>query len=173
MKDIEKIIEEIDADRMDSVMGGKLVYDDIMPAGSEEIEEQSKRNKMKYYEGSVTKEEHEELRDGLIKEGFFPAIVYDEYLFSDTDILEKDVSALTAPQIDEIIDLWLLKPDGCEYIENFEKLMFLLYRQNGDPRIKKIAVEIHEKYDWAKRLETAGQRKAGEEEIEKGIMQSA
>lgn len=143
MESIENIIKKAN---IENVCRSKFLYEDSLPENSSFIEESSSKFViMKYYEGTITREEHDKFKAS--KESFVPMKVYDWIFF----INDNGLDGVSDNNLnDEVIDLYLCLSEKSQYKEHFEKLIFILYCSNQDDRFKDIALNAYRKYWWAK-----------------------
>lgn len=152
MKEIKSIIDTQSG--LDLLLKSKFYYKDTLPVKASEIHRENSRYLiMKYYEGSVQKDEHMKFKESCEGREFLPVKVYD-YIFriQENGMNEISTQYLDEKTIDEVAELWLIQPEKFEYREYFEKLIFLLYCEKQDKRFRRIALNAYEAEasTWAK-----------------------
>lgn len=145
MKEIKEAIQDTD---IRSIIAGKLHYTDYVPENSVEVSEVKLKNiVMRYFEGSITPEEHRE-QFGQGHSDYYD--IYDQYIFNSGDTFLVDFSGWTEEKIKWLIDLRMMLSEESIYIEKFEKLILVLYCQKKDERLRGLAKTLCKKYDWAR-----------------------
>ena len=124
---------------------GELCYKDNLPYDLSEIDKDNDNYiKMRYLEGLITEEEHTKYNSD---EDFYK--IYQSYVFNDTDVLSDEFEIKDEDKDNLIIFRMLL--DSCSvYMERFNKIMFRLYFEMGENRLKGLVHNIHDNYEWAK-----------------------
>lgn len=139
---LENIIKKCDVKKL---IEGELCYKDNLPYDLSEIDKDNDNFiKMRYLEGLITEEEHTKYNSD---EDFYK--IYQSYVFNDTDVLSDEFEIKDEDKDNLIISRMLL--DSCsEYMERFNKIMFRLYFEKGENRLKGLVQNIYDNYDWAK-----------------------
>lgn len=137
---LEDIIKKCDVKRL---IEGELCYKDNLPYESSDIGKDNENYiKMKYLEGSITKEEH---MGYTSDEEFYE--IYKNYIFNEDDAFTMK---LKKEDKDKLIIYRMLLDSCSEYMERFNKIMFRLYFEKEENRLEGLVQNIYDNYDWAK-----------------------
>lgn len=150
MKEIKSIIDT--QSNLDLILESKFNYRDALPIEASEIDRENPGYIiMKYYEGTVKKDEHNKFKESCDGREFLPAKVYD-YIFyiQEKGMEEISIQDLDENIINEIAELWLILSEKSEYREYFEKFIFVLYCGKQEKKFKIIALKAYEASEWAR-----------------------
>lgn len=157
MRNLEAIIQTSfkDVENFEALIRGELKYGDSSPVQSGEIDERNKKYiKLRYFEGTITKAEHDKYKyTGEMTE---ECRIYDQYIFSCKDMkkLFDESAELKEGEINKIIDLRLVLSEESVYKEKFDQLIFCIFCQKPESserkKLRGIAGYIYTKYSWAR-----------------------
>lgn len=129
----------------ESIIDGVLEYEDSIPYSTEEIDKNNHNHYvMKYYEGTISPEEHNEFNDDIsIRK------VYNKYIFNADSVLGEEFE-IDDNDIDDLIYLKIIISKESGYLERLDKLMIRIYFEKKKIQLEGLMRSIYEKYDWAK-----------------------
>ena len=140
---LENIIKKCDVEKL---IEGELSYKDNLPYESSDIGKDNENYiKMKYLEGSITKEEH---MGYTSDEEFYE--IYQNYIFNEDDVFAMD---LKEEDKDKLIIYRMLLNENSLYKERFNQIMIRLYfemNEENEERLKGLVQQIYDEYGWAK-----------------------
>ena len=137
---LEDIIKKCDVKRL---IEGELSYKDNLPYESSDIGKDNENYiKMKYLEGSITKEEH---MGYTSDEEFYE--IYKNYIFNEDDAFTMK---LKEEDKDKLIIYRMLLNENSLYKERFNQIMIRLYFEMDEERLKGLVQQIYDEYGWAK-----------------------
>lgn len=140
---LEDIIKKCDVEKL---IEGELSYEDNLPYKSSDIGKDNENYiKMKYLEGSITKEEH---MGYTSDEEFYE--IYQNYIFNEDDVFAMD---LKEEDKDKLIIYRMLLNENSLYKERFNQIMIRLYfemNEENEERLKGLVQQIYDEYGWAK-----------------------
>lgn len=137
---LEDIIKKCDVEKL---IEGELSYKDNLPYESSDIGKDNENYiKMKYLEGSITKEEH---MGYTSDEEFYE--IYQNYIFNEDDVFAMD---LKEEDKDKLIIYRMLLNENSLYKERFNQIMIRLYFEMDEERLKGLVQQIYDEYGWAK-----------------------
>lgn len=137
---LEDIIKKCDVKRL---IEGELSYKDNLPYESSDIGKDNENYiKMKYLEGSITKEEH---MGYTSDEEFYE--IYQNYIFNEDDVFAMD---LKEEDKDKLIIYRMLLNENSLYKERFNQIMIRLYFEFNEEKLKGLVQQIYDEYGWAK-----------------------
>lgn len=144
---LEDIIKKCDVEKL---IEGELSYEDNLPYESSDIGKDNENCiKMKYLEGSITKEEH---MGYTSDEEFYE--IYQNYIFNEDDVFAMD---LKEEDKDKLIIYRMLLNENSLYKERFNQIMIRLYfemneerLEMNEERLKGLVQQIYDEYGWAK-----------------------
>ena len=140
---LEDIIKKCDVEKL---IEGELSYKDNLPYESSDIGKDNENYiKMKYLEGSITKEEH---MGYTSDEEFYE--IYQNYIFNEDDVFAMD---LKEEDKDKLIIYRMLLNENSLYKERFNQIMIRLYfemNEENEERLKGLVQQIYDEYGWAK-----------------------
>lgn len=148
MKNIQEIINEMDINALKNL---SFSYSDEISIIDTQIDNENLNYWLwKYYTGNITENEHLS-----IKEKIKDNIVYTVYdiIFQIKNSENVQISTYynsTAYQdnynfINEVADLWLMRPERFQYEEEFKKLIFLIYLETQEEKFRQIALDFYNK----------------------------
>ena len=137
---LEDIIKKCDVEKL---IEGELSYEDNLPYESSDIGKDNENYiKMKYLEGSITKEEH---MGYTSDEEFYE--IYKNYIFNEDDAFTMK---LKEEDKDKLIIYRMLLNENSLYKERFNQIMIRLYFEMDEERLKGLVQQIYDEYGWAK-----------------------
>lgn len=126
-----------------------LPYDDVIPVEPDGSFDGTTQNTiLKYFSGSITHVEHEAFKENNQDEETSIIVkIYDIILGNG---LNNWVDNLDEKFIDEVTDLWLMRPrEGFNYEVEFQKLIFMIYAKYETPKLRHIALDFHKNNAFA------------------------
>lgn len=137
---LEDIIKKCDVKRL---IEGELSYKDNLPYESSDIGKDNENYiKMKYLEGSITKEEH---MGYTSDEEFYE--IYKNYIFNEDDAFTME---LKKEDKDKLIIYRMLLDKQSTHKEKFNQIMIRLYFEMNEERLEGLVQQIYDEYGWAK-----------------------
>ena len=137
---LEDIIKKCDVKRL---IEGELSYKDNLPYESSDIGKDNENYiKMKYLEGSITKEEH---MGYTSDEEFYE--IYKNYIFNEDDAFTME---LKKEDKDKLIIYRMLLDKQSTHKQKFNQIMIRLYFEMNEERLEGLVQQIYDEYGWAK-----------------------
>lgn len=128
-----------------SMINGNLKYIDNIPYTTNDIGENNYNYYiMKYYEGSISVEEHEKIKNNL-----YIGQIYNKYIFNPVDIFNSEFT-ICDEDVDDIIYLRMAVSKDSKYLEILNKLMLRIYFEKKKIELSGLVQKIYEQYSWVK-----------------------
>lgn len=140
MKQINELIKNMSIYDLKSC---KVSYDEIL--NDTEMKKEVGKNYwlLKYYNGTISKEEHEKCKNGDFEFNKALFAIYD-FVFDDSKIDFEYNPDDQCNIIDCISELWIMRPrKEFQYENEFKKIMFDLYSKTHDEKLREVALEYH------------------------------
>ncbi len=133
-----------------SMINGILKYSDNIPYSTNDINENNYNYYiMKYYKGSISKEEHEKFKNGLYN-NLSIGKIYNKYIFNSDNIFSTEFT-IYDENIDDLIYLRMIISDESKYLDILNKLMIRIYFEKEKMQLAGLVQQLYEQYDWAKK----------------------
>lgn len=142
MYSLDEALRKCDKNLM---INGCLKYIDSIPYSSNEISKDSYNYYiMKYYEGSISAEEHEKIKNDL-----YIGEIYNKYIFNPVDIFNSEFT-IYDEDINDIIYLRMAVSKNSKYLEILNKLMLRIYFEKKKIQLAGLVQKLYEQYNWVK-----------------------